>query len=84
MNRDDLFKAMVDACTEILGVSEDAVTPDAVLREDLNADSLDLAELAMAMEDRVGVSVPDQAFKRVTTVSETLDLIEQHLTPAQS
>ncbi|MDX3225001.1 acyl carrier protein [Streptomyces sp. ME19-01-6] len=84
MNRDDLFKAMVEACTEILGVSEDAVTPEAVLRDDLEADSLDLAELTMALEDRVGVSIPEQDFKRVTTVSDTLDLIERHLSPAAS
>jgi acyl carrier protein len=84
MNRDDIFKAVVDACTEILGVSEDAVTPDAVLRDDLEADSLDVAELTMALEDRVAVSIPDQALKSATTVSDILDLIEQHLSAAAS
>ncbi|OEV05753.1 phosphopantetheine-binding protein [Streptomyces oceani] len=84
MNRDDIFKATVEACSEILGVSEDTVTHDAVLRDDLDADSLDLAELAMALEDRIGVSVPEQDFKQVATVSDTLDLLEQHLAAARS
>jgi acyl carrier protein len=84
MSREDLFQTVSEVCAQILGVPRESVTPEASLREDLEADSLDFAELVMALEDRTGVTIPEGQFKTVRTVSDALDLIEQHLAPAAS
>lgn len=84
MSRDDLFQTVREVCVEILGVPADEVTPQALLREDLEADSLDFAELVMALEDRLGAVIPEGALKGVQTVADAVDLVESQLATAAS
>ncbi len=64
-----------DILAEELGVGSDQLTPDARLVEDLSADSLTLVQIAMAIEDRFGVSVPDEHWERVKTVGDVFEAL---------
>ena len=59
-----------------LGVSADQVTPDASFVDDLGADSLDLTELIMAMEEEFGVEIEDEDAQKMTKVKDALAYIQ--------
>jgi len=61
---------------EQLGVAEDQVTPEAKFIEDLGADSLDLVELVMALEEEFGEDIPDEDAEKLTTVGGAIEYIE--------
>lgn len=84
MDTTEIYQAVSEVCAEILGVSPDAVTASALLRDDLGADSLDFAELAMALEDRTGVSVPNGGFANVKTIQDVVDAVRNHEYPVTS
>jgi acyl carrier protein len=54
------------------------VTPDASFREDLEADSLDLVELIMELEEQFGMEIPDEEAEKITTVEEAVDYVVEH------
>ena len=56
-------------------MSPEAVTVEARFKEDLEADSLDLVELVMALEERLDITVPEEDLGEVTTVGNALDLV---------
>jgi acyl carrier protein len=62
-----------------LGVEEERVTAEAHFIEDLNADSLDLVELIMALEEEFGVEISDEDANSLTTVGAAQDYISEHL-----
>ncbi|MBQ3848326.1 MAG: acyl carrier protein [Clostridia bacterium] len=59
-----------------LGVSESAVTPEASFIDDLNADSLDIVELVMALEQEFDVKIPDAEAEKIVTVGDAMKFIE--------
>jgi acyl carrier protein len=61
-----------------LDVSEDEVVPEASLIDDLGADSLDLVELVMAMEEEFGVDIPDTEAENIRTVQDAINYVQQH------
>jgi acyl carrier protein len=65
--------------SEQLGVDENQVTNEASFVDDLGADSLDLVELVMALEDEFSTEIPDEDAEKITTVQEALDYIESKL-----
>ncbi|HEX4713800.1 MAG TPA: acyl carrier protein [Ktedonobacteraceae bacterium] len=72
---DRLKKIIVDQ----LGVDESEVVPGASFVEDLNADSLDLVELIMSLEEEFKLQISDEDAEKITTVQEADDYIEEHL-----
>ena len=62
---------------EQLGVSAEEVTPEASFIEDLGADSLDIVELVMALEEEFGIEIPDEDAEKMTTVGDAIRYIEQ-------
>ena len=60
---------------EQLGISEDEVKPESNIIEDLGADSLDVIEMLMALEEEYGITIPDDKINQVKTISEIVDLI---------
>ena len=63
---------------EQLGVSEDQVTAQASFIEDLGADSLDIVELVMALEEEYDMEIPDEDAEKVRTVSDVIEYIESN------
>ncbi len=61
-----------------LDVSEDGVVPEASLIDDLGADSLDLVELVMAMEEEFGVDIPDTEAEKIRTVQDAINYVHEH------
>jgi acyl carrier protein len=62
-----------------LGVDESEVVPSASFVEDLNADSLDLVELIMSLEEEFKLQISDEDAEKITTVQEAEDYIEERL-----
>ena len=69
-----LKKIVVDQ----LGVDESEVVPSASFVEDLNADSLDLVELIMSLEEEFKLQISDEDAEKITTIQEAEDYIEEH------
>ena len=75
MERDEALAALREVAVEVLSVEPDAVTEDARFKEDLDADSLDLVELVMGLEERFDISVPEEDLEGVATVGQAVDLV---------
>ncbi|MGA2109632.1 MAG: acyl carrier protein [Syntrophorhabdales bacterium] len=63
---------------EQLGVNESEVQPEAKFIDDLGADSLDIVELVMALEDEYGIEIPDEDAEKIETVGDAIRYIEEH------
>ncbi|MCX8022387.1 MAG: acyl carrier protein [Syntrophorhabdaceae bacterium] len=68
---------------EQLGVNESEVVPEAKFIDDLGADSLDIVELIMALEDAYGIEIPDEDAEKMETVGDAIKYIEQRLAEKQ-
>jgi acyl carrier protein len=75
MDREKLLEIVREATVGVLGVDPAAVTPEAHFADDLDADSLALVEIIMAVEDQLDIQVPEEELKDVTTVGKALDLL---------
>lgn len=71
------FEKIREILVEQLGVSEDEVTMDASLMDDLGADSLDLVELVMAMEQEFDVEIPDEDAEKIRTVGDAVNFVKE-------
>jgi acyl carrier protein len=75
MERDEALTALREVAVEVLSVEPDVVTDEARFKEDLDADSLDLVELVMGLEERFDISVPEEDLENVATVGNAVDLV---------
>ncbi|MEU2283710.1 acyl carrier protein [Streptomyces sp. NPDC013178] len=76
MEREEVVRRLRELCSTVLSVPEEAVTPQARLVADLGADSLDFAELEVAVQDAFGVAVDRGGrWGRVSTVADVADLL---------
>jgi acyl carrier protein len=72
------FDRLKKIIVEQLGVDEEEVTPQASFVEDLNADSLDLVELIMSLEEEFSMEISDEDAERIKKVSDAVEYIEEH------
>ena len=72
------YERLKKIIVEQLGVDEEEVTPTASFVEDLNADSLDLVELIMSLEEEFGMEISDEDAERIQKVQDAVDFIEEH------
>jgi len=70
------FEKLQAIIVEELGVEKDEVTMEATFSDDLGADSLDLFELVMSIEDTFGVTIPNEELANIKTVKDALDYID--------
>ena len=75
MEREELFEKVKAVIVEQLNVEEDDVTEDASFFDDLGADSLDIVELVMALEEEFGISIPDEQAEGIKTVGDAVNYI---------
>ncbi len=75
----ELFARFQKCAVDVLSVDVDKVTPDASFADDLDADSLDLVELVMALEEEFDVTVPEDELDGITTVRQAYDLVVNKL-----
>lgn len=79
MNRTEIEERVRKVLAEQLARDVEEVTPDASFEEDLDADSLDLVEAVLALEEEFGIEIPEEEMEGVKTVKEAVDLAASKL-----
>jgi acyl carrier protein len=79
MSTDSVFESVQNILVEQLGVDADIITMESNFIDDLNADSLDIVELVMAMEQEFGISIPDEEAERIKSVGDAVDFIKANV-----
>ena len=79
MNTEEVFEKVKGIIVSQLGVADTAVTPEASFIDDLGADSLDIVELVMALEEEFDMEIPDTDAEKVVTVGDVVDYIKENV-----
>ena len=77
MEETDMLEKLIEIVAEQLHVEETEVKPETDFKEDLRADSLDLFELVMSLEEEYDVEIPTEDLEKLTTVQAVLDYMKQ-------
>ena len=73
-----MFEEMKELIAEGLNIDESRITKEASFKNDLGADSLDLFELVMSLEDKYDVEIPSEELEKLLTVGDVIKYIEEH------
>jgi acyl carrier protein len=79
MDHDEIFGKVKDVIVDQLSADEDDVTLEASFIDDLGADSLDIVELVMALEDSFSISIPDEEAESIKTVGDAVEFIAANM-----
>lgn len=79
MNTEEVFEKVIGIIVEQLGVAEASVTMEASFIDDLGADSLDIVELVMALEEEFDIEIPDADAEKVATVGDVVEYIKENV-----
>ena len=79
MSSEEILEKVKAIIVEQLGVADTAVTMEASFIDDLGADSLDLVELIMALEEEFDIEIPDADAEKVVTVGDVVDYIKENV-----
>lgn len=79
MSSEDIFEKVKEIIIEQLGVSETSITMEASFIDDLGADSLDIVELIMALEEEFDLEIPDADAEKVVTVGDVVEYIKDNI-----
>ena len=78
MSSEEVFEKVKETIIEQLGVADTAVTTEASFIDDLGADSLDIVELIMALEEEFDMEIPDADAEKIVTVGDVVEYIREH------
>ncbi|MBR6737804.1 MAG: acyl carrier protein [Clostridia bacterium] len=70
------FEKIKDMLVDKLGISADKITPDSEIIKDLGADSLDLVEMLLSLEENFGITISDEQTEAIKTVQDIVDIID--------
>ncbi len=73
-----MFEEMKELIAEGLNIDESKITETSSFKDDLGADSLDLFELVMSLEDKYDVEIPSEELEKLLTVGDVIKYIEEH------
>ena len=76
--RAEVFERVQEVLSDQLGVDEAEITEEASFQEDLDADSLDLVELIMELEDQFAIMISDEDAQKIQTVGQAVDYVSSH------
>ena len=79
MSSEEIFDKVKKIIVDKLGVAEANITLESSFIDDLGADSLDIVELIMALEEEFDIEIPDEDAEKVVTVSDVVDYIKDHI-----
>ena len=79
MSSEEVFEKVKSIIVEQLGATESSVTMEASFIDDLGADSLDIVELIMALEEEFDIEIPDADAEKVVTVGDVVDYIKDNV-----
>ncbi len=79
MSSEEIFERVKGVIVEQLGVAENNVTMEASFIDDLGADSLDIVELIMALEEEFDTEIPDSDAEKIVTVGDVVEYIKDHV-----
>jgi acyl carrier protein len=75
---EELKNKVISIIAEQLGLDEEEIKLDASFVDDLGADSLDIVELVMALEEEYGIEIPDEDAEKIKTVQDAINYIQEH------
>jgi acyl carrier protein len=78
INMKSLEKRLKAIIADQLGVLESEITPKSLFVDDLNADTLDVIEIVLSIEDKFGIEIPDEEIEKLRTFQDVLEYIENH------
>ncbi|MEA5552486.1 acyl carrier protein [Anabaena cylindrica UHCC 0172] len=79
MSQADIFERVKSIVIEQLEIEAEKVVPNATFTDDLGADSLDIVELVMALEEEFDLEIPDEDAEKILTVADVVDYIKNHV-----
>ena len=79
METEEIFKKVKTVIVEQLGIDEASVRMDSSFLDDLGADSLDIVEFIMALEEEFGIEIPDEDVEKIVTVKDVVEYISENI-----
>ena len=79
METEEIFEKVKTVIVEQLGIDEASVRMDSSFLDDLGADSLDIVEFIMALEEEFGIEIPDEDVEKIVTVKDEVEYISENI-----
>jgi len=76
MEKEEIFKKLKEIIIDVLDIKEDKIAHEATFLDDFGADSLDIVEIVMAMEEAFNIEIPDEDVEKISSVKDAVEYIQ--------